>query len=244
MAIDTPNYIASYVISLQIFTRCKRVPRSAIWDFALDLPMFFHRYIYTTVVVIIVMYLRTNAFHIWILIRAGMSSGPTLDSTAQIHRAKYRSARSLKPRSQPPGIRPRPECCARQLSWKSAATPIMDPIIQVEDYRRGLALFDDEAFFEAHEVLEDIWRPAPEPERKFLQGLIQVAVGLHHHSRGNLHGCRSLLARAHRNLSLYPAIHQGVDLAGLRNALLDWTAALESNRPVPPLPKVRLRHRP
>ena len=120
----------------------------------------------------------------------------------------------------------------------------MAPVIQIEDYRRGLALFNDEEFFDAHEVLEDVWRPAPEPERKFLQGLIQVAVGLHHHSRGNLVGCRSLLARAHRNLSLYPAVHQGVDLAGLRNALLDWTAALESNRPVPPLPKVRLRHRP
>jgi hypothetical protein len=118
----------------------------------------------------------------------------------------------------------------------------MDPTIQIEDYRRGLALFNQGEFFDAHEVLEDVWRPAPEAERKFLQGLIQVAVGLHHHSRGNLVGCRSLLARAHRNLSLYPAEHQGVDLAALRNTLLEWTAALESNHPVPPPPKVRLRH--
>jgi uncharacterized protein len=118
----------------------------------------------------------------------------------------------------------------------------MTRTLHLDSYRRGLALFNQESFFDAHEVLEDVWRPAPEPERKFLQGLIQVAVALHHHSRGNLVGCRSLLARAHRNLSLYPEEHQGVDLASLRSALLDWRSALESDRPVPPLPKVILRN--
>lgn len=117
----------------------------------------------------------------------------------------------------------------------------MDTTIQFEGYRRGLALFNEEEFFDAHEVLEDVWRPAPASERKFLQGLIQVAVALHHHSRGNLVGCRSLLARAQRNLSTYSDEHQGVDLASLRSTLLEWTAALEGNHPVPPLPKIRLR---
>jgi predicted metal-dependent hydrolase len=116
----------------------------------------------------------------------------------------------------------------------------MDSTIHIQRYRRGLALFNEEEFFEAHEVLEDVWRPAPESERKFLQGLIQIAVALHHHSRGNLVGCRSLLARAHRNLSAYPDEHQGVDLASLRGTLLEWTVALERNHPVPPLPKIRL----
>jgi hypothetical protein len=67
--------------------------------------------------------------------------------------------------------------------------------MQSKNYREGIALFNQHSFFEAHEVLEDVWRAAPERERKFLQGLIQVAVALHHHSRGNLVGCRSLLDR-------------------------------------------------
>jgi uncharacterized protein len=105
-------------------------------------------------------------------------------------------------------------------------------------YCRGLKLFDQGEFFEAHEVLEDVWRAAPQPERLFLQGLIQVAVGLHHHSRGNLVGCRSLLARARRNLAGYPTPYRGLDLASLLLTLDQWRAALESGDRTPPLPRL------
>ena len=103
-------------------------------------------------------------------------------------------------------------------------------------YQRGLELFNQGEFFDAHEVLEDVWRAAPSEEKKFLQALIQVAVGLHHYSRGNLVGARSLLARAHRNLSAYPARQDGIDLAGLRMQLQNWVNALEENRAVPQFP--------
>jgi len=105
---------------------------------------------------------------------------------------------------------------------------------------RGIELFNAGEYFEAHEVLEDVWRAAPEPERKFLQGLIQVAVALHHHSRGNTVGCRSLLARASRNLSAYPVRHAGLDLTALFQTLQEWRAALEEGRSVPPPPKLEL----
>ena len=117
-----------------------------------------------------------------------------------------------------------------------------DTTIHWEEYRRGLALFNEEEFYDAHEVLEDVWRPAPAPERKFLQGLIQAAVALHHHSRGNLIGCRSLLARAHRNLSLYPDQHHGIDLDALRGALLEWVTALDAGHAVSVPPKLTYRH--
>ena len=105
-------------------------------------------------------------------------------------------------------------------------------------YRRGLELFNAGEFFEAHEVLEDVWRAAPASEKKFLQGLIQVAVGLHHHSRKNIVGARSLLARADKNLSAYPASHGGIDVAGLRGQLGQWVDALEAGDGVPTLPRI------
>ena len=40
----------------------------------------------------------------------------------------------------------------------------------------GVELLNRGEFYDAHEVLEDVWRAAPEPERRFLQGLMQVAV--------------------------------------------------------------------
>jgi uncharacterized protein len=110
-----------------------------------------------------------------------------------------------------------------------------------ETYLRGLSLFNEHSFFEAHEVLEDVWRDAPEPERKFLQGLIQVAVALHHHSRGNQVGCRSLLERARRNLSLYPAEHAGLDLAALLHSLDGWRDALDQGQAAPPFPRLQTR---
>jgi uncharacterized protein len=108
-----------------------------------------------------------------------------------------------------------------------------------DSYQRGLALFNRREFFEAHEVLEDVWRAAPEPERKFLQGLIQVAVAFHHRSCGNLVGFRSVLARACRNLSTYPALYQRVNLTALLSNLEEWRVFVDGNPSTPPLPAMK-----
>src|ERR1041385_9111724 len=94
------------------------------------------------------------------------------------------------------------------------------------EFSRGIALFNQGNFYEAHEVLEDVWRPAVEPERKFLQALIQVAVGLHHHSTGNLIGAASLLRRALRNLERYPDDFCGINLPRLRESVGNCCRAL------------------
>ncbi len=106
------------------------------------------------------------------------------------------------------------------------------------DYRHGLELFNRQEFFDAHEVLEDVWREAPGPEKKFLQGLIQVAVGLHHFSTGNRVGAQSLLARAHRNLSAYPDEYGGLKLADVRRAVERCAAAVERGEPQLPIPRL------
>ena len=108
------------------------------------------------------------------------------------------------------------------------------------DLSHGVALFNRGAFFEAHEALEDVWRAAPAADKKFLQGLIQVAVALHHHRNGNSAGARSVLRRAFRNLSLYPENFGGIRTAGLLKSISDWQRALDEGTPVPPLPKMKV----
>jgi predicted metal-dependent hydrolase len=102
-------------------------------------------------------------------------------------------------------------------------------VVDLEKLSEGIALINRAQFFEAHEVLEDAWREAPDPEKKFLQGLIQVAVAFHHHSRDNRVGAESLLRRALTNLSAYPDTFAGVDLQRLRQDLVAWQIALEQS---------------
>ena len=105
-------------------------------------------------------------------------------------------------------------------------------------FERGIALFNAHHFFEAHEVLEDLWREAEGEERRFLQGLIQVAVALHHFTRGNADGARSLLARGTAKLEHLPASYGGVAVAVLRGALEQWRAHLAGEAPQPPFPRL------
>ena len=73
--------------------------------------------------------------------------------------------------------------------------------MESDKYLHGIALLNEASFFDAHEALEDVWRSAPPENKKFLQGLIQVAVAFHHYSTGNRVGMRSVLERAIKNLS-------------------------------------------
>src|SRR5580765_5353569 len=96
--------------------------------------------------------------------------------------------------------------------------------MQEASWQRGLALFNSGRFFDAHEVLEDVWREAPRHSRlrRHLQGLVQLAVAFHHQSTGNLEGARSVLERALGNLSGAKESFPEVDWKGLRASLKPW----------------------
>lgn len=118
------------------------------------------------------------------------------------------------------------------------AWPEAEPIGDFAPLAAGIAMFNRGAFFEAHEALEDVWRDAPQKDKKFLQGLIQVAVALHHYGNGNLTGARSVLRRASRNLSLYPEGFGGIHSAALLHSISAWQRALDEGGPAPALPRI------
>ena len=95
-----------------------------------------------------------------------------------------------------------------------------------EGYQRGIRLFNAREFYDAHEVWEDVWRESHGMEKKFLQGLIQAAVALHHHSTGNVVGACSLVERARRNLAGCPEEFAGIRVGELLAALGEWRAGL------------------
>ena len=105
-------------------------------------------------------------------------------------------------------------------------------------YQHGIALFNQGNFYEAHEVLEDVWRETSGPQKSFLQALIQIAVALHHHSTGNVVGARSLLAKASRRLAGCPDPCAGIVVADLSQSVDRWQEALSAGSPLPPFPQV------
>ena len=102
-----------------------------------------------------------------------------------------------------------------------------------EGLRRGLVLMTRRRYFEAHEVLEDLWRAEPGPERALWKGVVQVAVGLHHAASGNARGAASLLRRGASHLEAFEPARHGIDVRGLRNAALGWAADMDEGGPPP-----------
>jgi hypothetical protein len=91
----------------------------------------------------------------------------------------------------------------------------------------GLRCYRAEEFFLAHEHWEAVWLEAKEPEKTFLQALIQTAAAFHHLQRGNKKGAVSLLRAALRRLELYDASFGGVRVGALREEMRARVQALE-----------------
>ena len=113
--------------------------------------------------------------------------------------------------------------------------------LRQEKFRKGIDQFNAQAFFEAHETWEEIWLTEPEPEKTFLQGIIQVSAAFHHYRRGNPAGARSLLAAGVMKLDRFPETHSGLELGELRDAVRRSLAALDGGEDLGELPQIRRR---
>ncbi len=80
-------------------------------------------------------------------------------------------------------------------------------------YLQYFELYRQEKFFEAHEVLEGLWRETKGETRDFYHGLIQLAAALVHFQKGNLPGAKELFRTASGYLKPYLPSYEGVALS-------------------------------
>lgn len=99
----------------------------------------------------------------------------------------------------------------------------------------GLHCYRTGQFFEAHEYWEEVWLRLAEPEKSFLQSLVQISAAFHHLRHGNRIGTISLLTRALRRLDRSQSHFCGIDVAKLRLETRNWLAALEQGGEPPSL---------
>jgi uncharacterized protein len=86
-------------------------------------------------------------------------------------------------------------------------------------YLEGIEHFNKCDFFEAHEVWEELWADTQGEPRRFYQGLIQVAVCLHHFGNGNIRGAKKLYFGCRGYLQDYQPKYLGLDLEKLLSQL-------------------------
>ena len=82
-----------------------------------------------------------------------------------------------------------------------------------EQYVEGLRLFNEEDFFECHEVFEELWSESKGDDKRFLQGLIQAAVALFHFGNENFGGAKKLYNAAHEKLRNLGDEYMGIALS-------------------------------
>jgi predicted metal-dependent hydrolase len=105
----------------------------------------------------------------------------------------------------------------------------------------GLRCYRNEEFFLAHEHWEGIWLKCTEPEKTFLQALIQITAAFHHLQRRNSAGAASLLRRALRRLERFPTEYAGVRVEPLRESVRAWLKALDDGEQSPHMPFPQIR---
>ncbi len=92
--------------------------------------------------------------------------------------------------------------------------------------------FNDRLFFEAHEVLEELWLADKHgPQGRFYKGLIQLAGAFVHVQKKRPKPAAALFRLARENLEGYPHLHQRLDVSALVRLIDSWLARLETAYP-------------
>ena len=95
-----------------------------------------------------------------------------------------------------------------------------------------LRCFNDEQFYEAHDVLEALWlKDRNGPDGDFFKGLIQFAGSFVHLKKKRLRPARVLFLRSTSYLCKYPSPHFALDVGGIIRLARHWAAATETVEP-------------
>ncbi len=107
----------------------------------------------------------------------------------------------------------------RDNGFEMLAEKLLDlqtpPLSKSEALKEGVQLFNEERFWESHEVLEQVWREAKGVEREVLQSVILTAAALVHLQKGESDTSLSILRRARPKMNQEPET-EFLDLKSLR----------------------------
>ncbi|MGZ8434830.1 MAG: DUF309 domain-containing protein [Candidatus Binatia bacterium] len=95
---------------------------------------------------------------------------------------------------------------------------------------KGIEEFNNGLYFECHETLEEIWLEEHGEERKFYQGIIQIAAGYYKLEQGVPAGALKLWRMGMEKLQAYSPVYLGVNVDALVAGVSANLAALEKDQ--------------
>jgi len=87
---------------------------------------------------------------------------------------------------------------------------------KAEVLAEAVRYFNSERYWECHETLESVWRPAKGEEKRLVQGVILVCAALVHEQRGEREVALGIYRRALPQISWPERRYYGIDVPGLR----------------------------
>ena len=100
-------------------------------------------------------------------------------------------------------------------------------------FKEGLNYYREGNYFDAHESWEELWSDYYLPDRRFIQGLIQLSVSFVHIGNNNINGARSLLRKSKEKFEKFRGIHRGINvdllLKDIKKVDVKYSKIKESN---------------
>ncbi len=89
--------------------------------------------------------------------------------------------------------------------------------------------FNRQLFYEAHEVLEQLWLASKNtPNERYYQGLIMAAGAFVHFQKDRPRAASNLLRKAIERLKPYGAVHEDFEIGRFVEVLASWLYLVES----------------
>lgn len=98
-------------------------------------------------------------------------------------------------------------------------------------FLEGVAEFNQQNFYSCHDILEALWIDAEEVDKKFYQGVLQVAVGCYHLGNFNWRGAVILLGEGINRLTNYQPEYKTIDVSELVRESYQLLQALQQIQP-------------
>ena len=80
------------------------------------------------------------------------------------------------------------------------------------EWLQGISEFNVGEYYACHDTLEALWMDSIDPDKKFYQGVLQIAVACYHLHNRNWRGAVTLLGEGIGRLPYYQPVYAGIDV--------------------------------